>query len=137
MPLILTIDRHSGTPVYRQIVDQIRFQATSGELAAHSELPSTRALAADHGVNPMTVSKAFAELVREGIVARRLGLPHVIIGSPKAKRDRQRRQELTQVLDPAVKAADQLGLAPEEASALFLKLCKRHQGPKGSRKRCS
>ena len=137
MALLLTIDRHSGTPVYRQIVDQIRFQVTSGELAAHAELPSTRALAADHGVNPMTVSKAFAELVREGIVMRRPGLPHRVIGSTKAKRDKQRRQEMTQVLDPAVKAAEQLGLEPEEASALFLKLLKRGQSAKRTSRKCS
>ena len=64
--MLLHLDRHSGVPVFRQIQDQVRFLVASGVLKAGAELPSTRALAADLGLNPMTVSKAYAERTKQG-----------------------------------------------------------------------
>ncbi|MGD8818260.1 MAG: GntR family transcriptional regulator, partial [Acidobacteriota bacterium] len=76
--MILTIDPHSGVPAYRQIIDQVRFHVTSGLLQPGDEIPSTRALSKELGVNPMTVSKAFTLLEEEGVLERRPGLPHVV-----------------------------------------------------------
>ena len=131
--ILLLLDRHAGTPMYRQIVDQIRFQAASGVLEPGAELPSTRALAAEHGLNPMTVSKAFAELEREGVLERRPGLPHVVAarGTGDARRDRE--DELARVLEPAVAAARQLDIDPARAAALFARLLGKRSG--GSRKK--
>ncbi|MCP3919301.1 MAG: GntR family transcriptional regulator [bacterium] len=120
-PLLLLLDRHAGTPVYRQIVDQVRFQAASGVLKPGQELPSTRALAGAHGLNPMTVSKAYAELEREGVLARRPGLPHVVADRPGSEIE-DREAELARALETAVAAARQLGIEPERAAALFQRL---------------
>lgn len=120
--MLLLLDRNSGTPVYRQIVDQIRFQAASGVLAAGSELPSTRALGSAHGVNPMTVSKAYAELERLGVVERRPGRPHVVAARPAAEDAADREAQLERRLEPAVRAARQLGLTDDEALAVFARL---------------
>ena len=68
----------SGTPIYRQIVDQTCQLVASGRLPHGELLPSVRALAADLGINPMTVSKAYSLLEREGIVTRRRGLGMVV-----------------------------------------------------------
>jgi len=76
--MILVVDTHSGIPVYRQLVNQIRFGVASGLLAAGEEIPSTRALSATLGVNPMTVSKAFSLLEEAGVLERRPGRPHVV-----------------------------------------------------------
>lgn len=122
MNILLILDRHTGSPVYRQIVDQVRFQVASGVLGAGVELPSTRGLAAAHGLNPMTVSKAYAELEREGVLERRPGLPHVVAARAAGEVLRDREQELGRALEPAVAAARQLGLAPEQAVALFARL---------------
>ena len=65
--MILVVDPHSGFPVYRQIVDQVRLQVSSGALAPGDELPSTRSLSTQLGVNPMTISKAYALLEGEGL----------------------------------------------------------------------
>lgn len=122
MNILLLLDRHAGTPVYRQIVDQVRFQVASGVLEAGLELPSTRGLAAEHGLNPMTVSKAYAELEREGVLERRPGLPHVVAARPAADSEADREEELARALEPAVKAAKQLGIAPERCAALLARL---------------
>ena len=53
---------HSGVPIYRQLLEQIRRMATSGQLAPGTELPSIRDLALRHAINPMTVSKVYSLL---------------------------------------------------------------------------
>jgi DNA-binding transcriptional MocR family regulator len=62
--MLIVVDPHSGVPVYRQLMDQIRFHIASGLLKPGDELPSTRALSTELGVNPMTVSKAYSFLER-------------------------------------------------------------------------
>ena len=133
--VLLLLDRHAGTPVYRQIVDQVRFQVASGVLRVDQELPSTRALAAEHGVNPMTVSKAYTELERDGVLLRRPGRPHVVANRPEEQAHRDRSEELAHTLGPAVQAALQLGIDTEQAAALFARLLETAQStPKSTPK---
>ena len=68
----------SGTPIYRQLVDQTSQLVASGRLGVGDLLPSVRSVAAELGVNPMTVSKAYSLLEREGVVARRRGMGMVV-----------------------------------------------------------
>ena len=121
--MLLLLDRHAGTPVYRQIVDQVRFQVVSGVLAAGAELPSTRALAVEQGLNPMTVSKAYAELERLGVLESRPGRSHVVASLVGGEVVREREQELERALEPAVLAARQLAIEPERAAAIFARAC--------------
>ena len=72
--MLLVVDRHNGVPAYRQIMDQIRFQIASGVLRPGDALASTRSLSAELGLNPMTVSKAYGYLEKEGVLERRPGL---------------------------------------------------------------
>lgn len=58
----LNIDPVSGLPVYRQIVDQIKYYIASGALKPGFQLPSVRELARRLCINPTTVVKAYAEL---------------------------------------------------------------------------
>jgi GntR family transcriptional regulator len=117
--VLLRLDRHSGVPVYRQIQDQLRFLVASGVLATGAELPSTRALAAELGLNPMTVSKAYALLEREGVLERRPGLALVVRKRTANATESARRAELAAELRSAVFAAEKLGFSPAEAVALF------------------
>ena len=67
-----------AVPIYRQIVEQVRRRIASGSLAAGEELPSVRALALEHAINPMTVSKAYSLLEAEGLLERRRGMGMVV-----------------------------------------------------------
>lgn len=129
MLLLLLLDRHAGTPVYRQIVDQVRYLVASGGLTAGAELPSTRGLAAEHGLNPMTVSKAYSELEREGVLERRPGRPLVVAERPDEGVAADRETELARALETAVTAARQLGFAPDEAAALYARLLTEAEEP--------
>jgi len=58
----------SGTPVYLQLVDQVKRAAASGALVAGEALPSIRPLAEELRVNRNTVAKAYAELESQGVI---------------------------------------------------------------------
>ena len=66
-------DPHSGVPVYRQLMDQIKYYVASGTLSSGDQLPSIRELAQSLAVNPTTIVKTFNELVHEGVVELRHG----------------------------------------------------------------
>jgi GntR family transcriptional regulator len=91
--LDLQIDPHSGVPVYRQIMDQIRYYAASGLLKPASQLPSIRELALSLSVNPTTVVKAYSELEHESVIEMRHGKGAFLADTPRMS-DARRRQVL-------------------------------------------
>jgi GntR family transcriptional regulator len=117
--VIIVIDSDSGTPVYRQIVDQVRFQVASGLLAPGDALPSTRSLSQELGVNPMTVSKSYQLLEEEGLLTHRPGLPLMVSERRPEEVGRDRALELEKLLLPVAVAARQLGMEAGEAVELF------------------
>ena len=62
------IDPASGTPIYLQIVEQVKQAVTGGVLRTGQRLPATRDLAIELAVNPNTVVKAYQTLEREGLI---------------------------------------------------------------------
>ena len=62
-----------GVPVYRQIVNQIKYMVASGRLRVGQELPPIRSLAEKLVINPNTVVRAYNELQRDGVVEPRHG----------------------------------------------------------------
>ena len=120
--MLILINANDGAPAYRQIVDQLRFQIASGRLPPGTELPSTRTLAQQLGINPMTVSKAYALLEAEGVVRHRPGLALEVAVQSAAELTEQREARLIAALKPAALAARQLGLSRTRAVALFREL---------------
>ncbi len=62
----ITLDHHSGVPIYRQIISQIRYAIARGDLTPGCQLPTVRQLAVELSVNPNTVIKAYKELEIRG-----------------------------------------------------------------------
>ncbi len=71
--LLFQLDAHSGVPVYRQLMDQVKYYIASGVLAPGDQLPSIRDLAQSLTVNPTTIVKAFGELAHESVIELRHG----------------------------------------------------------------
>lgn len=71
--IALHISPSSGTPIYRQLMDQIQRLIAGKSLKVGDELPSVRNLAAQHAINPMTVSKAYSALEMQGVLTRLRG----------------------------------------------------------------
>ncbi|MEN9418282.1 MAG: hypothetical protein RI988_1902 [Pseudomonadota bacterium] len=114
-----SIQPSSPEPIYRQIVEQVRRHVASGQWRAGEELPSVRALALEHTINPMTVSKAYSLLEAEGLLERRRGMGMVIAARQPAAPTRERRALLEPALRAAALQARQLGLSDADALALF------------------
>ena len=117
----LHIDFKSGTPVYLQLVDQIRHAAASGGLRTGEPLPGIRPLAEELRVNRNTVAKAYAELESQGVIENIQGKGCFLkeVGSPLTKTARN--DLLIQEIDRAVVAAHHLQISDADLLALVKK----------------
>lgn len=124
--MLIIVDPHSGVPVYRQIMDQIQFHIASGTLEPGDELPSTRTLSSQLGVNPMTISKAYSYLERDGVVERRRGRPLVVRPFERKQLKHRKLQQLRVSLRPTVRMTQQLGISKDEALRVFDEMLDSH-----------
>ena len=125
--MIIVVDPSSGVPVFRQVMDQVRLHIASGSLRPGDELPPTRTLATELGVNPMTVSKAYNLLVREGVLQRRPGRPLVVAALGDDQIRIHRIDQLRERLAEPARIARQLGIEPGRAVEVFRVLLERDQ----------
>jgi GntR family transcriptional regulator len=120
--MLLQIDHHSGQPIFRQVIDQIRRQVMAGQLREGEQLPSVRDLAMQLRVNPMTISKAYGLLEMEGLLERRRGVGLFVAGLGREKTNRTKADMLEEALTKAVVTAIQLGIPEDKARDLLTKL---------------
>ena len=126
--MLLEIDHHSGQPIYRQIIAQIRSQIISGRLPVGQQLMSVRDLARQLKVNPMTISKAYAFLETESLVQRRRGVGLFVAEVRQSQKEQTKMKILEELLRKAAVTAAQLDISPEESSQMFDKLCQQYNG---------
>lgn len=77
----LTVDAGNGTPPYEQLRAQLAALVEAGALAEGDRLPPVRGLAADLGLAPGTVARAYTELETDGLVAGQGRRGTVVTGS--------------------------------------------------------
>ena len=111
--MLLTIDPRDERPLYLQIIDQVRRALLEGTLRAEDPLPSVRDLAGQLVVNPRTVSQAYGELEREGLIYVRRG-QGTFVSSTIAPDRRARRALVRGVAERALIEARRNGLGVEE-----------------------
>ena len=116
--LHLQIDPHSGVPVYRQMMDQIRYYLASGTLAPGDQLPSIRELAQRLSINPTTVVKAYSELQHAEVIEMRHGKGVFVSERAVRMSDREREKALRRLARQLAVEAAQMNAA----SALVLRL---------------
>jgi len=114
------INPSAPIPIYRQIVDQVARLIAGGSLRPGDELPSVRAVAASHSINPMTVSKAYSLLEGQGLVQRVRGQGMVVARTPDSAGE-QRMALLRPSLQAAAQHARQLEIPVADALAEFQK----------------
>ncbi|MBN2138094.1 MAG: GntR family transcriptional regulator [Sedimentisphaerales bacterium] len=120
--MLLEIEHHSGRPIYRQVIEQIRRRIMAGQLAAGEQLVPVRDLAAQLRVNPMTISKAYSLLELEGLLERRRGVGLFVA---KLRKDQKARAEvdlLDDVVSKAVTTAIQFGVPKAKLAEMLDKL---------------
>jgi GntR family transcriptional regulator len=91
----MSITWNDNAPIYRQLRDRVVAMILDGVLNEGDALPSVRQVAADFQLNPITVSKAYQELVDEQLVEKRRGLGmYVMEGAREALRRSERERFL-------------------------------------------
>ena len=91
------LDYSSGMPIYRQIIDQIRFGIASGQLKLGEQLPTVRALAVELKVNLNTVSKAYKELEIKNILETQQGTGTFISKTDHVVPEKEREDKLKEI----------------------------------------
>ena len=108
-PLRFRLDLHSGVPVYRQIIDQVRGGVASGALAVGDQLPTVRQLAVDLAINPNTVVRAYRELELGGLLETHQGTGTFISAQKIRGGNEERARQLARIAEDAVARAGAAG----------------------------
>jgi GntR family transcriptional regulator len=96
---LFVLNTSSGIPIYRQLVDQIKQAIQMELLLENQQLPSVRQLAKALQINPMTISKAFAQLELEDVLVRKRGVGMLVAGrQPHAEIPTQVNDSLNQLI---------------------------------------
>ena len=106
--MLLQINFKSGTPVYLQVVDQVKAAAAAGGLRAGEPLPSIRPLAEELRLNRNTVAKAYTELESQGVIETIPGKGCFLKPNQSPLRKEVRRKLLIEEIDQAVVKAHHL-----------------------------
>ncbi len=111
----MTITWNDNVPIYRQLRARVVAMILDGALAEGDALPSVRQVAADYQINPLTVSKAYQELVDEHLVEKRRGLGMFVTEGARGNLLDSERERFLREEWPALKARIQrLGLNLEQ-----------------------
>ena len=110
---MFAIDLTSRIPIYEQIYQKIVSLIINGTLAENDQLPSVRSLAKSTGVNPNTVSKAYLELERNGIIYSVPGRGSFV----SAQNYDEFRKKVMTDFESTVNEAFEKGISPEDLKA--------------------
>jgi GntR family transcriptional regulator len=110
----LQLDLHTGVPVYRQIIDQVRGGMAAGTVKPGDQLPTVRQLAVDLAINPNTVMRAYRELELGGLIETHQGTGTFIADKKAEKNDAERDRRLNQLANEFAARAGAAGFTVEE-----------------------
>ena len=111
----IKINLADGVPLYRQIVNQIRYMVASGLLEVGAELPPIRALAMQLKVTPNTIVKAYGELEAAGVVRKRHGSgTYISDDGPSRLAGRERRRIIDERIDALLTEARHLNFSLDD-----------------------
>ena len=111
----ITINLTDGVPIYRQIVNQVKYLVASRLLLPGEELPPIRTLALQLKVTPNTIVKAYGELETSGVIQKRQGSgTFVSEGRPQPVALRERRRVIEQRIDSLLAEAHQLNFTSDD-----------------------
>ena len=112
--MIVRLEKSSGVPITRQILDQIRTQCATGALRPGDRLPSVRRLARDLTVNQNTILRVYERLEAEGLIERRHGAGTFVADCGGKDPMAAEREQLDREIDALVHHAVALGLTSRD-----------------------
>ena len=112
------INPHSGMPVYRQMIDQVKYYLASDSLKPGDQLPSIRELAQALAINPTTVVRVYTELEREGVIEMRHGKGAFVTASGRRMSAAERDKTLRLLARHLAVEATQMGAPASQVLTL-------------------
>lgn len=114
LPIPFQVDARSATPIYDQIVTQVKYAVAAGTLRPGEPLPSVRQLAVALRVNPNTVARAYRDLEADGVVETRAGRGTFVGAAERRLSAAARRKVLSPAVERLAAEGHALGLAADE-----------------------
>jgi len=111
---MITLDNKDPRPIWRQIQESMRYLVAQGAIPAETPVPSVRELAKELQVNPATVSKAYQQLVAEGVLVVRRGEGTFPATQAPAIPKGERRKRLREAAESYAAVARTLGADEDE-----------------------
>lgn len=111
---MINIDNKSSTPIYQQIVDQVKEEILKGILQAGDKLPSVREMSSMITANPNTVSRAYSELERLKVIETIRGRGTYVTSEYKPVMEEERMENLKDNIKKIIVEAKYMGLSKEK-----------------------
>ena len=124
---MLQLDLKSRKSIYEQVMDQLKEQIMTGQMATEEKLPSVRELSKSITVNPNTVQKAYRELERQGYVYTTSGVGTFVADRSEIHADLPALQKAQENLDDTFRQLLFLGIGYEKAKNLTMQIIERRR----------
>jgi GntR family transcriptional regulator len=116
----IEIDFQSGIPLYEQIAQQILELIESGDFTAGDQLPTSRALAVELGINFNTVARAYRMLDQTSIISTQQGRgTYILDPTSRRKSKKYKTEKIEDLTRYYLRKAHYLGFKPEEIKKCF------------------
>ena len=110
----IILNNSSMTPIYEQLMTQIKGQIISGDVTENQALPSVRALSAELKISALTVKKAYDKLEEEGFVVTVHGKGTFVAATDKQLAVEARRKLVEDDFALALDKAKAIGMTKDE-----------------------
>ncbi|MBQ9936290.1 MAG: GntR family transcriptional regulator [Lachnospiraceae bacterium] len=115
----LIINNSSMTPIYEQIVVQMKDKIISGQLKPDTVLPSVRTLSKDLRISALTVKKAYDAMEQEGYIVTVHGKGSFVANINPNIAIEEKQKEVEQLFEQGIRKARECGMSKEDTEELF------------------
>jgi GntR family transcriptional regulator len=116
--MLFRINSSLGTPIYLQLMEQVKHAIATAALRPGDQLPGIRPLAEELVVNPNTVAKAYRELEHEGVIELRHGAGAFVAAGAKGRKLSEKVRLAQPIVSAAIDKLRSRGLSDEEIRRL-------------------
>ena len=116
----IIINNSSMTPIYEQIVSQMKEKIMTGQLKPDTMLPSVRTLSKDLRISALTVKKAYDAMEQEGYIVTVHGKGSFVANMNPNLAMEEKQKEVEKLFEQGIRKAKECGMTVEDTQELFL-----------------
>ena len=115
----IIINNSSMTPIYEQIVSQMKEKIMTGQLKPDTMLPSVRTLSKDLRISALTVKKAYDAMEQEGYIVTVHGKGSFVANVNPNLAMEEKQKEVEKLFEQGIRKAKECGMSVEDTKELF------------------